>query len=937
MIQPLLSTKLRVPPRPRALVARPRLVARLEEGLAARLILVSAPAGFGKTTLLAQWLHGREAATPLQAAWLSLDCEDDDPARFLAYVVAALQTLEPRMAEGLPEALRSPQPPPVESLLAVLVNDAAALLAGGRYLLVLDDYHVIQDPAIHGVLRFLLDHLPPALVLAVAGRADPPLPLARLRGRGQLVELRGADLRFTSSEAAAFLNKAMGLALTAADVAALEVRTEGWITGLQLAALSLRGRDAEQVSGFLQSLSGSHRYILDYLAEEVLQQQQPGIQAFLLQTAILERLCGPLCEAVAGDRAAIEQESGLPTGQAVLEYLEANHLFILPLDDERRWYRYHRLFADLLRARLPQLGPGLGCPPAAELHRRASAWFEAQGQRGEAIGHALAAGDEERAADLVAEVGLGLLVRGELTTILGWLAALSDNAMRARPWLCVYHAWALGLSGQAEAAEARLQDAEAASAGVPPGERGGHIAAIRAYVAAHAADLPRAVELARKALDLLPAEERTVRSVVAFTLANVSRVQGDLKAASQALLEASALGQEGGNLHLAVSALCQLAGLEVEQGRLHDAAGRLRQALALAGDLPVAASAYSGLGALFYEWNDLPTAEEHLSRGLALHRRWGNTDAMAADQAEMLRLRLAQGDLAGAAAVLEEMVRLAEGARGAPASPFLATWAEMWDVYLALARDDVATAARWAAAAEAPAAAGAPAAGAHRAAAGVFLHEFRELTLARVYLALAREGRGVAGQSEADPLAKAGGLLSQMLAAAENDGRWGRAIEVLILLALVREAAGEGSEAQSLLERALHLAGPQGYVRAFVDEGAPLEALLRTPAGATGTRAGGKEDTSTGYAARLLAAFPQAGEDTAPAQSGRAPWPVEPLSERELEVLRMVAAGLTNREIGERLFIAVSTVKSHTNSIYGKLGVKNRTQAVARARELDLL
>jgi LuxR family maltose regulon positive regulatory protein len=921
----LLSTKLSLPPRPRALVPRPRLVARLEEGLEARMILISAPAGFGKTTLLAEWLHGREGKPPLPVAWLSLDHEDDDPTRFLAYLVAALQTLAPRLGDGLLPALRSPQPPPPESLLAVLVNDAAALLEQGRYLLVLDDYHIIQAPAIHRVLSFLLDHLPPSLELVVAGRADPPIPLARLRGQGQLVDLRDADLRFTPEEAAAFLNKIMGLALSAGDVAALGNRTEGWVTGLQLAALSLRGRSADEVPAFVQDFAGSHRFVLDYLVEEVLQQQSPGIQATLLQTSILDRLCGLLCEAVVGDWAAKNSDlarigdgdrvGGRAWGQAALEYLEANHLFIVPLDDERRWYRYHRLFADLLRARLPHLGPHLGCPPPAELHRRASTWFQAEGLRDQAIAHALAAGDGERAADLVTEVGLTLLVQGELATLLAWLRAVPDELVRARPWLCIYHAWALALSGQEQAAEARLQAAAAGAEYSGTGEAGGHIAAIRAYMAAHAGDVPRAVALARRALDLLPAEERTVRSVVAFTLAGVHRVQGDLEAAGQALAEASTMGQEGGNLHLAVSALCQRANLEAEQGRLHDAARLHRRALELAGDLPVAASAYSGLGSLFYEWNDLPTAQEHLNHALALHRRWGNTEAMAADYGDVLRLQLAQGDLEKATAVLDELARLMERPSFGPPSSFLTTWAEIYGVYLALARGDLRAAARWATRPETQ-----PQLLQER----VYLGEFRNLTLARVYLALGRE------HARGEFLAQAEELLSPMLAVAEAQGRRGQAIGILVLLALVHQAAGETEQALALLEPALAQAEPEGYVRTFVDGGPPLAELLRALA------ARGKGTT---YATRLLAAFPGADAGLSPpARYAPREQPlVEPLSDRELEVLRLVAAGLTNREVGETLFIEVSTVKSHTNSIYGKLGVKNRTQAVARAQELGLV
>lgn len=921
----LLSTKLSLPPRPRALVPRRRLAARLEEGLGARMILISAPAGFGKTTLLAEWLHGREGAPPLPVAWLSLDREDDDPTRFLAYLVAALQTLAPRLGEGLLWALHSPQPPPPESLLAVLVNDAADLLDQGRYLLVLDDYHVIQAPDIHRMLSFLLDHLPPTLGLVVAGRAEPPVPLARLRGQGQLVNLRDADLRFTPQEATVFLNEIMGLALSASDVAALGTRTEGWVTGLQLAALSLRGRGADEIPAFIQDFAGSHRFVLDYLVEEVLQQQSPGIQAILLQTSILDRLCGPLCEAVVGNWAAEDpafvepgdegRAGGRAWGQAVLEYMEANHLFTLPLDDERRWYRYHRLFADLLRARLPHLGPHLGCPPPAKLHRRASAWYEAEGLRNEAIAHALAAGDGERAADLVTEVGLDLLVRGELATLLGWLRAVPDELVRSRPWLCIYHAWALALSGQDQPAKARLRTAEAGAAGSLVSEAGGHIAAIRAYMAAHAGDIPRAVALARQAVNLLPTGERTVRSVVAFTLAGVHRVQGDLEAAAQALSQASTMGQEGGNLHLAVSALCQLADLEIEQGQLHAAARRYRRALELAGDLPVAASAYSGLGGLRYEWNDLPAAQEHLARSLELHRHWGNAEAMAADYGDVLRLRLAQGDLEGAAAVLDELAQLAGRPSFGPPSSFLVAWAEICGVHLALARDDLRAAAHWAAR---------PAAQSLPVQERAYLGEFRDLTLARVYLTLGRQEAGGVFLPQAE------GLLSQLLAVAEAQGRWGRAIGILALLALVHQAAGETERALALLEPALERAEPEGYVRTFVDEGPPLAKLLAALAA---------RGYATGYANRLLAAFPAAAVDPQPpARDMPAEQPmVEPLSDREMEVLRLVAAGLTNRDVAETLFIAVSTVKSHTNSIYGKLGVKNRTQAVARAQALGLV
>jgi LuxR family maltose regulon positive regulatory protein len=915
----LLATKLYVPPPRLALVARPRLTGRLTGALRQghRLTLVSAPAGFGKTTLLSEWVASLGAAkggavesvppgSPVaRVAWLSLDGADSDPSRFLAYLIAALQTLDPGLGKGLLDALQSPQPPPPESLLSALVNEMAALGAGCdagacTWVLILDDYHLIESAPVHSAMRFLLDHLPQQMRLVISSRADPPVNLARLRGRGQLTELRVGDLRFTVEEATAFLNRAMRLDLSVEGVTALEMRTEGWITGLQLAALSLQGQGAEQRANFLQAFAGSDRFVLDYLLEEVLDREAESTRAFLLRTCVLERLSGPLCDAV------IQQEGS----QAMLERLERDNLFLLPLDNERRWYRYHRLFADILQARL-------GRESAVALHLRASDWFEQNGFTAEAIAHALAAPAFERAARLIEGSALDMLVRGELTTLLGWLAPLPEDAVRERPWLCVYYAWALGLSGQADLrVEPRLQDAELGMrSGVhSPEEREviqGHAAAIRAYVAV-ARDPARAVRLAREALERLPDDELVVRAVVAFTLGGACLFRGDVAGAIDAFAEAKTLGQLAGNIHLAVSALCHQADLRAEQGQLHQASEVYQEALRMATGssgrpLPVAAQANAGMGALLYEWNDLEAARQQLMTSIELGKQWGNADSLAGDYAALAKVHQAQGDPAAALKTLQDADRLVQGQRMSPltAARVGAQRARLW-----LAQGNLAAAVRWA-----------ENVGLNAEDNIEYLREPEYLSLARVLTAQGRPGEATT-------------LLARLLDPAERGGRTGRIIEVLALQALAHSAQGDPAQALTSLQQALTLAETEGYVRVFVDEGEPMEALLR---------AAGLRGIKPRYVAVLLDAI---GEETdggtaRTRETGASPVGaaslVEPLSERELEVLRLVAAGLTNQEIADRLVIAVSTVKSHTNHMYGKLGVKNRTQAVARAKALGLL
>ena len=652
MATPLLQTKLYIPPARPELVPRPRLIGRLSAGLGRKLTLISAPAGFGKTTLLSEWLHRRgavtqrgwaQAAAPLHVAWLSLDESDNAPAHFLAYFIAAIQTIHQDIGQSVVAALQSSQSLPIQALLTTLINEIAAMPE--RSTLVLDDYHLITAQPIHDGLAFLLDHLPPQLHLVIATRADPPLPLARLRARGQLTELRQSDLRFTTDEAAAFLNRVMGLNLSPDHVTALESRTEGWIAGLQMASLAMQAhvstQGQENVAGYIRAFTGSDRYILDYLIEEVLQRQPESVQTFLLQTSILNHLTGTLCDAVTS---SLLEGHGEDAGQAMLERLERVNLFIIPLDNERRWYRYHRLFADLLRSRLHRTHPNL----APTLHRRASKWFEQEGLISQAIGHALNAQDFERAAHLIEQNAEVTLMQGEVATFLRWVAALPDDRIRARPSLCVLHAWMLLLSGQPlEVIESRLQDADVDDELVM-----GRITALRALIVAFQGQLSRAAELFRQALAQLPQEDRFIRDFVTWIL-SVSQLSGDDGAADhQAMDEVLRTSQKTGNVMIAVMIMCNQAELYMRQGQLHQAAVIYRRALELATDArgqrrPIAGQALIGLGELHREWNDLDAATRYLTDGIQLTDQWTEVGSLEAYIA-LARVRQARGDLDGA-------------------------------------------------------------------------------------------------------------------------------------------------------------------------------------------------------------------------------------------------------------------------------------------------
>jgi len=909
----ILATKLYLPPpRPNA-VLRPHLLDLLNDGLAAnhRLTLISAPAGYGKTALVSAWVASSHRPT----AWLSLDEADSDPTRFLTYLIAALQTIAPQVGTGLANALSSPQPPSTEAILTALLNEVATIQ--DPFTLVLDDYHVLDSSAVDAALAFLIDHLPPHLHLVITTREDPRLPLPRYRARGQLTELRAADLRFSPAEAANYLNQVMGLNLSTEDIAALETRTEGWIAGLQLAGLSLQGH--QDAAGFIQSFTGSHRFVLDYLVEEVLQRQPAGVQRFLLRTSLLDQMCGPLCDAVLRDPSLSAQET--------LEHLERANLFIAPLDQERRWYRYHHLFGAFLRQRLQAQAASSPADPALpELHLRASQWYEENGSRDQAIRHALAAGDFAQAADLV-ELAMPAMRRtGQDATLLGWLQALPDEVVRCRPVLSAGYAGALLAAGQPLAAEARLRDAEQwldAPAGTdqqPTDAAGkrvvvdqeqlrrtpGIIALIRAGQALARGDLPETVRHARRALEFAPDDDHLMRGGAQSQLGLAAWTQGDLETARRMTADGMANVRLAGHISTAISCAIVLADVQTAQGRLREAMGTYEQALrwATAPGAPVlrgAADMHVGLSSLLYEHNDLEAARQHLLASQSLGHLAEQAQNPYRWCAAMARLRQASGDFDGALDLLDQAERQYDSGFCPNVRPLATRKVRVW-----LAQGRLEQALDWT----------------HQQGLSAsdddltYLREFDHLTLARVLLVrhLRNPGGGALGEAT--------GLLERLLKAAEEGNRTGSLIQILVLLAMAHQARGALPAALAPLQRALTLAEPEGYVRTFLDEGPGMKQLLRHAAA---------RGVAPNYAGRLLAAF-----DTDQPTSAAQPL-IEPLSERELEVLRLVAQGLSNREIGQRLFLALDTVKGHNRRIFGKLQVKSRTEAIARAGELGLL
>ena len=908
MAGPLLETKLHVPRRRRGLVARPRLNERLSRGAEAALTLVSAPAGFGKTTLLAEWL-AVTTGNGCSAAWLSLDQRDNDPAVLWPYVVAALRTAAPGVGHDALSLLQSPQPPPIDAVLATLLNDLNAV--PNDLVLVLDDYHLVEARELHDGMAFLLEHLPPQVHLVLAGRTDPPLPLARMRGRGELVEIRATDLRFTADEAAEYLNEVMGLDLTARDVAVLERRTEGWITAIQLAALSMQGRD--DIAGFIAGFAGDDRYIVDYLAEEVLQRQPEQLRSFLLQTSILSRLTGALCESVTGQRG----------GKAMLEALDRGNLFLVPLDDRRQWYRYHHLFADVLQARLLDEQP----EDVPVLHRRASDWYEQDGERSEAVRHALAGRHFERAAELV-ELAIPALRQGRQdATLLHWLEALPDEVVRVRPVLSVELVGVLMSAGELEGVEARLRDAERWLDGTPENGQGpdgpaasmvvvdevafrrlpGAIAMYRAGWAQLCGDVAGTVTHARRALELTDEDDHLGHGAAAALLGLAYWTGGDLDAALRWYAEGMASLARAGHVADVVAGAVTLADLRIAQGRLREAMTLYEEGLQRATEHGVpalrgAADMHVGISQLLYERNDLEAALQHvqLSRDLGVHAGFPQNEYRW--RVALARIRQAQGDLGGALDLLNEAERLYAGDFSPNVRPVAAMRARLWVAFGRLGE-----ALSWA-----------RTQGLSAADDLSYLREFEHITLGRVLLAQ------YAAERAPNSLDEATRLLERLRVAAYEGKRTGNLLEILVLQSLAHQAGGDLPTALTSLQQALTLAEPEDYVRLFVDEGPPIASLLRAAA---------KQGIRRTYVGRLLAAINQTESGSRTGQPGL----IEPLSERELDVLRLLGSDLDGPDIARRLIVSLNTVRTHTNHIYAKLGVNNRRAAVRRARELGLL
>jgi LuxR family transcriptional regulator, maltose regulon positive regulatory protein len=932
---PVLGTKLHVPSPRRQLVPRPRLTRRLAVDAASmpRLVLVSAPAGFGKTTLLTQWLTGHAPSSNTnggdgaeqqgRAAWLSLDADDSDLRRFLTHLVAAIRTSSPDVGTEALALMETDRGLPAEEVLASLVNDLDGL--GEPAVLALDDYHVITAPEVHAAVTFLLDHLPPRVTLAITTRADPPLPLARLRGRGELLELRAADLRFTPPEADAFLNDVMGLDLEPAQVAALDTRTEGWAAGLQLAALSARGRtrtgDGNGVAGFVEAFTGNHRFVLDYLMEEVLDRQPDDVREFLLDTSVLDQLTGGLCDAL----------TGRSDGRVMLETLERENLFVIPLDDERQWYRYHHLFADALRARLAARHPEW----VARLHAAASRWLAGNGLMADGVRHAIASGDHELAADFV-ELGLGESRRQrDNRTLREWLAALPEDVLRRRPLLATCVAWRRLSEGDVDGVEPWLDAAEAGlrtgSHGPPPSDiaavgslaeavrdRDGELRSLpatievyRASVAQARGDIDGTFSHARRAFALAGPEDHFARSGGAGFAGLAAWAAGDLDTAVERFSETAASLRAAGAVADALGTTVVLANLELGRGRPVEARRRYERALAAAENHPgpVLASTgdlHVGLADVLREQGDLDAAAEHLEVARELGDRASMIENRYRWYTAMAGVLQARGDLDDAVRMLEAAEPLFLHGFFPDVRPIPATKAR-----LRIAQGRLDDARAWA-----------QQRGVSPSDPPTYLAEYDQLTLARLIIAEHQ------AHPDGDSLEAALALLDRIVAAASSASRAGSLVEARMVQALAQHAAGHTDAALSDLSEALAEGVPAGYVRLFLDEGPPMVDLLEQVARSA------THDVRA-HAERLLTVVRK---PSAPSSAGAAPDPSEEgLSERELEVLRLLATELSGPDIARQLFVSVNTLRTHTKHIFTKLDVNTRRGAVRRAAELGLL
>ena len=885
----LLESKLHIPTPSHRLVSRPRLQNALEENLVRhRLVLVSAPAGYGKTTLLADWAR----ATSLPVAWLSITGEEVDVERFLRYLLAAWETVQPDILEQPLGILLGSRMPDIKAVLPAFINAANQLT--GQLVFILDDYHLIEDPAIHEAVSFILDHLPAQLHFILASRSEPPLPLARYRARGQLLEIRAGDLHFTREESTDFLEQSMELDLSLDEIASLHMETEGWAAGLQLAALAIRRRPGGAESTPLAS--GRQRFIADYLGEEVLAQLPDDMQDFLLKTSLLDSLYGPLCDAITGEK----------SGQAMLETMERENLFIVALDDQREWFRYHSLFADFLRGELKRRHP----EEVQELHRRAAGWYLQHDLPELAFRHAVASDDVERVIEIWEHYFVAKLAGGEIKVVAGWLDSLPAAWYQAYPVFGLAQAAFLFFTGAFAAAARRIDEVEQRLLSAESEDRRGQLArvtAVRCFVACAQNDLERAETYAGQALGDLPEEDLGFRPGIYGALGDTYRQNGRWEEAKEAYLKVLAFTHTPAVRIDAVHVFGALADLDLRQGHLQSAARYWRKALAAIGErenwgrlpLPVIGWVYIRTGEILYEWNQLAEAWDHVWRGLERAELGGDVRALIAGYLIAARLKLAEGEVETAAEYLERVRPLMEQAQFPEwTSQFERTQLELW-----LAQDRLRAAVNWSD--EMLQDGGIEA----RPESGV-----TQLAIARVLII----------KGDAPSLERAKTFLERLIKASQEEGRTVITIEARALEALADWRRGERAGAMTSLEHALRLAEPEGYVRLFADLGLPMARLLQEAR---------SRSVMPEYVDSLLAAFGADLEHPAPAQVALP----EPLTPREEEVLGLIAAGLTNREIAEQLVVSPETVKKHTGNIYGKLGVSNRTQAVARARELDLL
>jgi len=895
---PILATKLYIPqPRPN-LVPRTRLIEQLNKAVNHKLTLISAPAGFGKTTLLSKWISKSE----LSVAWISLDKGDNDPVHFINYLIAALQDIQANIGKGILSLLQSPQQPPIESIMVDLIKEFADIT--NNCVLVLDDYHSIDIEKIHKIVEFLIDRLPPQIRLVIATRVDPTLPLARLRARTQLNELRVSDLSFTHDETSEFFNKIMNLALSSNDISILESRTEGWIAGLQLAALSMQ--DRQDIPDFIKTFAGDDRHIVDYLAEEVLNHQSEQIQNFLLQTSILNRLSGSLCDFVTNQKG----------GRKRLEELERANLFILPLDNKRRWYRYHHLFADLLQQRLHQTNSAL----VPELHCRASEWYELNKLRKEAIEHALMAEDFKRAARLVEELSEIIWQRGEPIRLFQWIKALPDEYLISKPNLCIFCAWDLVDKGQHQSAERSLQLAERAvdsinnEKTVTPKDESkkqhslmkrelqGRIAAIRAYMATSTGDMQSIVKFSEQALKCLNKGDSAWRASVAISLGIAHTFKGDNVSAIKALSEAVAASKAAGNMHLYIVANFWLVVRLKYLGQLSRAIDICKHLFRVVNEEKLTHTELGGglfaiWGELLYELNELDDALDYVKKGLILVEQGHHVGNRGWAYFCLLKTLFAKQDFSG---VEESIRKLEKLERSSDVPSWVTHQTEAWKARIWLTKGNLDRAVNWA-----------QGRGLRLDDDLTPMREAEYIMFARILIA---QGR----------LNEALGLLERLSKEGEKNGRILSQIETLLVKALVLRTQRNITEALVVFGKALSLAEPGGYIRIFLDEGPFIAELLEKILDA-------KADVPRAYVKKLLSAFML--DKLIETEDGL----VEQLSERELEVLRLIAVGLSNKKITEELFISLSTVKTHLRNIYSKLNVHSRTEAIFRAKELEIL